>query len=208
MLRHVLELFAAQGITEFVLAAGFRHDLVADFARDLPSAWCVTVLDTGDYTGTAGRILRARDEVGDTFFATYADGLSDVDLHALAAFHRDHGGAATVTAVQLPSPYGTVEADDDGRVRRFREKPTLPDRWINGGFFVFDRRAFAVDGAWAGDDLEREVLPRLADAGALFAYRHRGFWKSMDTYKDALELTALCQDGAAPWLRSAIDASS
>jgi glucose-1-phosphate cytidylyltransferase len=202
---HVLDVFAGQGVTDFVLAAGVRHDLIAEFAAQEPPPRRVEVIDTGEDTGTGGRIRRCLDRVGPTFFATYADGLSDVDLAALLAFHHDHGGAATLTTVPLPSPYGTLDCDDDGRVRRFREKPTLLDRWINGGFFVFEQRALA---STAGDDLERDVLPALSDAGELFAYRHRGFWKSMDTYKDALELTALCQDGSAPWLRSAVDASS
>jgi glucose-1-phosphate cytidylyltransferase len=207
VLRHVLDLFAAQGIREFVLAAGFRHELIAEFAGTLPSDWITTVVDTGEDTNTAARIEKCRDHLGDTFLATYADGLSDVDLHALVAFHRDHPGAATVTTVPLQSQYGRLVCDDDGRVRAFHEKPTLDDHWINAGFFVFDQRAFDDD-LWRGDDLERDVLPSLTAAGELFAYRHRGFWKSMDTYKDALELTALCRDGTAPWLTSATSASS
>jgi glucose-1-phosphate cytidylyltransferase len=143
--------------------------------------------------------------VGETFFATYADGLGDVDLTALLSFHHAHPGAATLTTVPLPSQYGTIEQGEDGKVLRFREKPVLPDHWINGGFFVFDRRAFEN---WQGNDLEREVLPALGAAGELYAYRHRGFWKSMDTYKDALDLTALAAEGRKPWARSVSPASS
>jgi glucose-1-phosphate cytidylyltransferase len=205
VLRHLLELYASQGIREFVLAAGFRRELIEEFASTLPGDWKATVVDTGEDTGTGARIQQCRDFVDDTFFATYADGLGDVDLHALLAFHEHHPGAATVTTVPLRSQYGTLVCDGDDRVTAFEEKPTLDGHWINAGFFVFDQRAFD---AWHGDDLERDVLPALSMAGELFAFRHHGFWKSMDTYKDALELTALCRDGTAPWLTSATSASS
>ena len=197
VLQHVMEIYARQGFDDFVLSAGYRADLVAEFAADLPDAWRVQVVDTGEDTGTAGRILGCTEQLGPTFMATYGDGLGAVDVGALLARHRAHRGSATVTAVPLPSPYGTMEWDDDGRVRRFREKPRLADHWINAGFFVMDRRAFDH---FAGDDLEQDVLPALATAGELYVYRHTGFWRSMDTYKDALALTALCREGEGPWM--------
>ena len=198
VLRHVLDVFAAQGFRSFVLAAGYRGDMIEEFAKTLDDELDVVVRDTGDETGTGGRILACADDVaGDVFFATYADGLGNVDLRALRDFHLSHSGAATVTTVPLPSQYGTLDLDDDRRVRRFREKPRLADHRINAGFFAFDRRAFD---AWAGDDLEREVLPALATAGELYAFDHDGFWKSMDTYKESLDLTELCRDGRPPWL--------
>lgn len=196
ILQHVMELYAAQGFTDFVLAAGFKHELVADFARTLPGSWRIDVVDSGEETNTGGRIWFCRERLGDTFFATYADGLGDVDLRSLAAYHHSHPGSATITTVPLPSQYGTLVIGHDGRVQHFREKPQLKDHWINAGFFVMDRRVFDH---WSGEDLEREVLPALGRASELYAYRHEGFWKSMDTYKDALELTALCTDGRAPW---------
>ncbi len=198
ILRHVMAIYAEQGFDDFVLAAGFRVDMIEAFAGLLPSEWKVDVVDTGEDTNTGGRVARIGAAAGDPFFLTYGDGLGDVDLEALAAFHAGHEGSGTVTTVPLPSQYGTIECDDDGRVQRFREKPRLPDHWINAGFMVFDQRALAT---W-GEDLEREVLPALGAHGELFAYRHTGFWKSMDTYKDALELTALCTGGAPPWTRS------
>jgi glucose-1-phosphate cytidylyltransferase len=205
VLRHVMDLYAAQGFTDFVLAAGFKHELIAEFAATLPREWTVSVRDTGLDTATGARVAACRDELGERFFATYADGLADVDLGAVLAFHAAHGAPATVTSVPLPSQYGTLDVDDDGRVRRFVEKPVLPDHWINGGFFAFDERVFA---RWTGDDLEGEVLPALAAAGELRAYRHHGFWKSMDTYKDALELTRLASGGRPPWTRLPARASS
>jgi len=201
VLRHVMDVYAGQGFTRFVLAAGYKHELVAEYAEGLPSGWDVEVVDTGEETNTGGRVAKVRGRLDDTFFLTYADGLGDVDLAALAAFHagnRERGGVATLTTVPLTSQYGTIEFDGDGRIGRFREKPQLEEHWINAGFFVVDQAAFEH---WAGEDLERDVLPALGAAGALFAFRHRGFWRSMDTYKDSLELSALCSDGRRPWVR-------
>jgi glucose-1-phosphate cytidylyltransferase len=204
VLLHVMNIYAAAGYRSFVLAAGFKIDAIRAFADGLPEAWTVDVIDTGIESNTGERIAQCRDVAGETFFATYADGLADIDLNALLDFHRAHEGSATMTTVPLPSQYGTISYGEDGRVQSFKEKPVLEDHWINAGFFVFDDRAFD---RWAGSDLEREVLPSLGDARELFAYRHRGFWRSMDTYKDALELTSLVVEGKGPWIRSETRAS-
>jgi glucose-1-phosphate cytidylyltransferase len=205
ILLHLMEIYAGQGFDDFVLSAGFRSDLIERFAADLPRHWSVDVVNTGEEAGTGERIRRCRGRLGQTFLATYGDGLGAVDLRALLDYHASHPAAATVTTVPLPSPYGTLEWDDVGRVNHFKEKPRLQDHWINAGFFVFDERAFEH---WRGDDLEREVLPALAAEGELYAYRHSGFWRSMDTYKDALELSALCREGDGPWTISPAPASS
>jgi glucose-1-phosphate cytidylyltransferase len=196
ILEHVLEIYARQGFVDFILAAGFRADLISEFATNLKRGWLVNVVETGDETNTGERVRTCRSLLGDTCFVTYGDGLGNVDLSALLSFHQAHGAAATLTTVPLPSQYGTIDANASGQVRRFREKPRLLDHRINAGFFVFEQRAFDL---WQGEDLEREVLPALAAQGELFAYSHEGFWKSMDTYKDALELTELCLRGAPPW---------
>ncbi|MGH9299098.1 MAG: sugar phosphate nucleotidyltransferase [Acidimicrobiales bacterium] len=197
VLWHVMSIYAQQGFDDFVLAAGYRAELIADFADGLTEPWRVEVVDTGEDTGTGGRVARCADSLGEVFFVTYGDGLGAVDIRVLLNFHNSNPGAVTVTAVPLPSPYGTLEWDEAGRVQRFIEKPRLADHWINAGFFVIERRALAH---WSGDDLEREILPRLAAAHELFAYRHHGFWRSMDTYKDAVELSALCMEGEGPWM--------
>ncbi len=200
VLLHLMEIYASQGFTDFVLAAGYKLPLIEAFAEDVPAAWDVEVVDTGADTNTGGRVRRVADRVGDDdFFLTYSDGLGNVDLAALLDFHRGHGGAATLTTVPLPSQYGTLDVDDRGRVHRFKEKPRLPDHLINAGYFVVARRAFDL---WPdpGEDLERDVLPALGAIDELFAFRHLGFWRSMDTYKDATELSALCAGGAGPWL--------
>jgi glucose-1-phosphate cytidylyltransferase len=198
VLLHVLRIYADQGVTEFILSAGYLADRIVAFARSCPHSWEIEVVDTGVEANTADRILGVRHLLDDTFFANYSDGLGDVDLDALTTFHKGHDGAATLTTVPLPSQYGTIDTGGDGRVKRFREKPRLTDHRINGGYFVFDLHAFEH---FVGSDLERDVLPALGAAGELYAYAHPGFWKSMDTYKDAQELTELAQTGA-PWIRS------
>lgn len=195
VLGHLLRIYADQGFTEFVLSAGYLAEAVVEFARDCPSSWDVEVVDTGVETNTAGRLTGVRHLLDDTFMANYADGLGDVDLAALLDFHDEHPGSATLTTMALPSQYGTIETDRYDRITEFKEKPRLHDHRINGGYFVFEPRAFDH---FHGADLERDVLPELGDAGELYAYRHQGFWKSMDTYKDAQELTELAQQGA-PW---------
>ena len=199
VLAHLMEIYAAQGFREFVLAAGFKRDLIVAFAAEQPPGWSVEVVDTGEDANTGERVRRCADRVGDVFFVTYGDGLGDVDLTRLLAFHREHPGTATVTTVALPSQYGTIDYGADGRVERFREKPLLPEHRINAGFFVFDRAVFDM---WHGHDLEREVLPDLCARGELYAYDHHGFWKSMDTHKDTVALSELCRDDQPPWVRS------
>lgn len=202
ILHHVLEIYARQGFDDFILAAGFRVDLIEAFAGALTEGWSVDVIDTGLDTNTGERVQVCRDLLGERCLVTYGDGLGNVDLSALLAFHEDHRAAATLTTVALPSQYGTIDALEDGQVQRFREKPRLKEHRINAGFFVFDRRCFDL---WEGTDLEREVLPALSAHGELYAYDHEGFWKSMDTYKDALELTSLCLESTMPpWFDTSV----
>ena len=196
VLGHLMHIYASQGFTDFVLSAGYLADRIVDFANACPAAWNVEVVDTGEDSNTAERITGVADRLEGTFLANYADGLGNVDLASLVAFHEGHGGSATLTTVPLPSQYGTIDIAATGQVQDFREKPRLPDHRINGGYFVFDVEALDL---FVGRDLEREVLPRVASAGALFAFKHDGFWKSMDTYKDAQELTELAR-ADAPWL--------
>jgi glucose-1-phosphate cytidylyltransferase len=199
ILDHLMRIYAAQGFTDFVLAAGYLADRIEAFAGGCPAEWTVEVVDTGEDTNTGGRVRRVADRVGEVFFLTYADGLGNVDLDALLAFHRGHPGAATLTTVPLPSQYGTLHVDWAGRVHGFTEKPRLPDHLINAGYFVLDDRVFDL---WPdpGEDLERDVLPALGQSDELYAFQHHGFWRSMDTYKDAVDLTTLCADGPGPWL--------
>jgi glucose-1-phosphate cytidylyltransferase len=195
ILWHVMSLYAAQGFERFLLLTGNGAGQVESFADTLE--WDVRCVDTGADTPTGGRLHRARDELqGGTFCLTYADGVADIDLRALLAFHAGRGGAATITVVRPENPWGVARLANDGRVDGFQEKPRL-DSWVNGGFMVMEPRALEEIGP--DDVLERGPLERLARAGELFAFRHEGFWDCMDTYKDTLLLNELWERGEAPW---------
>jgi glucose-1-phosphate cytidylyltransferase len=199
LLRAVLGIYAEQGHDCFVLAAGYRCEAVVEFARTLPRSWSVEVVDTGADTSTGERLRRVRFLLGRQFFATYGDGVADVDLEALLGVHRRGGRLATLTAVPLRSQYGTLTLGESDDVRDFQEKPMLADHWINGGFFALDAGVFDE---WPGPDLERDVLPGLAARGQLSVHRHRGFWRSVDTEKDLEELSERAGREGLPGLTS------
>ena len=214
ILWHVMKIFAAFGHNHFILALGHQADALKryflefepmsrdftlrlgdsgeiDYHQHNQDDWRVTLADTGLLTDKGSRIRRvARYVDGDTFFVTYGDGVGDVDLHALLAFHRAHGRLATLTGVRARWQYGIVHADATGQVSGFEEKPLL-DHWINGGFMVFNRGVFDYLGHGDDTDLEGQTLPRLAADGQLMMYRHTGFWRSMDTFKEARMLDEL-----------------
>jgi glucose-1-phosphate cytidylyltransferase len=200
ILWHVVQLYAVQGFRRVLLATGYKGELIERFvaAHEWPPGVVVECVDTGLETQTGGRIkalepLLSREAL---FCATYADGVADIDLEALLAFHAGHPGLATMTVVRPELQFGITELEADGRVRGFREKPRS-EHWINGGFFCFD--AGVLD-YLAGDSvLERTPLERLAADGQLRARRHEGFWECMDTYKDAVALNDLWSSGRAPW---------
>lgn len=196
ILVHLMRIYAEQGFRKFVLAAGHRKEMLFDYFDGRFSEWDVQIVDTGEDADTADRVQRCTRYVGDTFFATYGDGLGDIDLHALAKSHRDSGARATLTSVPLRSQYGLVVFDQDGWIERFEEKPLIRDCFINAGFFVFEKAAFQD---WQGHNLERDLLPALAAKKQLHAYQHNGFWKSMDTSKDQQEMESLCLGGVSPW---------
>lgn len=198
VLLRVMEIYARQGITDFVISVGYRKEVILDYFENRTLGWNVEIVDTGATTDTGGRILNCRHLLGETFMATYADGLSDVSIPDLLAFHRACGALGTITCVPLRSQYGTVSSDADGRITEFKEKPVMPDHWINAGFFVMEP---AIFDHWQGENLERDVFPALLPGRHLAAYRHDGFFKSMDTYKDQQEIEAMFAAGNLPWLR-------
>jgi glucose-1-phosphate cytidylyltransferase len=200
VLWHLMRGYAAQGFDDFVLCLGHRGDEIRRYfeaARPGDAAWRLTFAETGEDTNTGGRVKRVQHLIGEApFMLTYGDGLADIDLRGLAAFHAAHGRTGTVTVVRPASPFGIVDLGPDGLVARFREKPPMQD-WVNGGFFVFQPAFFDL---LADDDvLESGPLQRLAEEGGLVAFRHTGFWRCMDTYKDTLQLNACWASGRAPW---------
>lgn len=197
IIMHLMEIYARQGFTNFILAAGHRKEILMDYFHGRVPEWNVQVVDTGESSDTGDRIRLCKDLVQDTFMATYGDGLGNVDLAELVAAHQQSGALATLTSVPLRSQYGTLATDDAGRITEFHEKPVIRDYWINAGYFVFQK---AVFDHWQGHNLECDVFPHLARMGAIYTYRHTGFWRSMDTSKDQQELEKLYDGGTPPWL--------
>jgi glucose-1-phosphate cytidylyltransferase len=198
VLWHLLKLYSHYGLNDFVLCLGYLGDEIKRYFVDAKEDWRIAFADTGLDTPTGGRLHRVREHLGadETFCVTYGDGLSDINLDALLRFHDNHQRCATLTAVHPQSNFGFLKLDSDNLVTEFQEKPILED-WINGGFFVFNRKIF--DHLEDDSTLEREPLEHLAHAGQLAAYRHMGFWKCMDTYKDNLEFNQLWDEGQAAW---------
>jgi glucose-1-phosphate cytidylyltransferase len=220
MLWHIMNIYAAHGFRNFLIAGGYKSEIIKEYFANyyrhnsdlfvelasgkIESAdtrapdWRIGCIDTGQNTMTGGRLLRLRAHLQDsTFMVTYGDGVGDIDLAALLAFHRSHGKLASVTAVHPPARFGGMDLEQD-RVSHFAEKSPEHAGWINGGFFVFEPGVFDYI---AGEDmrLEAEPLSGLADDGELMAFRHEGFWKPMDTLREKQELVSLWQDGNAPW---------
>ena len=217
---HIMKIYSGHGIQDFVICLGYKgyvlkeyfanyflhmSDVTIDMAHNKlevhqkgAEPWKVTLVDTGDNTQTGGRLKRVARYIGDDPFCfTYGDGVADVDIKALVAFHRSRKVKATLTAVQPPGRFGALVLQDK-LVASFREKPEGDGGWINGGFFVLSPEVLDYV---AGDDTvwEREPLERLAKERSLAAYLHRGFWQPMDTLRDKNHLEALWSSGAAPW---------
>jgi glucose-1-phosphate cytidylyltransferase len=196
---HVIQLYAIQGFSRFVLATGYRGAAIERFVRAQawPAGVSVACVDTGAETNTGGRLKLLESQLdGERFCVTYADGVADIDLEALLRFHDRHRALATMTVVRPRLQFGVTEIDAHGVVSGFHEKPRS-EHWINGGFFCFEARVLTyLD---TDSVLERAPLERLAGDGELRAYRHEGFWDCMDTYKDAVELNDLWAAGKAPW---------
>ncbi len=202
LLWHVISIYAAQGFQRFYPLTGYLGEMVSEFtdSEEWPDGVTVDCIDTGPDTPTGGRIkLAAPATGGQRFCATYADGVADIDLGALLAFHAEHGRIGTMTTVRPDLQWGVVEVGPDGEVDGFVEKPRS-EHWINGGFFCFE--ADFLDRLSDESVLESDPLERLARDGQLRAYRHHGFWDCMDTYKDQVTLNDLWEAGRAPWLEA------
>jgi glucose-1-phosphate cytidylyltransferase len=220
ILWHIMKLYSHFGIHDFVVCLGYKGYTIKEYFanyflhnsdvtinlrnnelkvhQNSSEPWSVTLVDTGDDTGTGGRLRRVRQHVDDeTFCFTYGDGLADVDVAALIEFHRQQKTHATLTAVQPPGRFGVIDIEED-KIRDFTEKPPGDGSWINGGFFVLEPEVFdLIDGdatSW-----ERGPMETLARSGQLSAFRHAGFWHPMDTMRDKTYLEELWSSGRAPW---------
>lgn len=221
ILWHIMNIYSAQGINEFIIAAGYKGEVIKDYflnfyainndiTIDLSNGttivhdgnqpkWKIHVVDTGLYTQTGGRLKRLKKwlENENLFMFTYGDGVADIDLKALLNFHRAHGRLATVTTVRAPARFGRIVFDED-RVVNFYEKPEAAEGWINGGYFILNPEVIDYI---EGDETiwERDPIERLARDGQLMGYRHYGFWSCMDTLKEKNYLEELWSSGKAPW---------
>lgn len=219
ILWHILKIYSAHGINDFIICAGYKgyvikeyfanyflhmSDVTFDMANNTMEVhqkkaepWRVTIVDTGDETMTGGRIKRVAPYLDGPFCCTYGDGVGDVDITALIAFHKAGGRLATLTGVQPPGRFGALQLQGD-QVQSFQEKPEGDGSWINGGFFVLDPAVIDL----IDDDStiwERSPLERLAADGQLGIFRHHGFWRPMDTLRDKIELETLWDKRIAPW---------
>jgi len=196
ILWHIMKTYAHYGFNNFVLCLGYKANQIENYFAD-NREWNITFTDTGLNTNTGGRIKRIEQHINNSpFCVTYADGLADINLNDLLGFHKQHNEIATITTVRPRSPFGILELDHNSRVTSFAEKPVL-DHWINGGFFVFDMDIFSY--IKENDTLEEEVFERLVQDKQISAYKHRGFWKCMDTYKDNLELNEMYTSNKVKW---------
>ena len=226
LIEHIMRIYAVNGVSEFVVALGYRGELIKDYfanhylqRRDLTvemrdgavemhpthedalwDNWRIHLIDTGLDTMTGGRIRRLREWLADdTFCLTYGDGLGNVDVAASLAFHRAQGATATLTAVHPPTRWGHLDLDGP-LVSDFREKPQTTEGWINGGFYVLEP---SVIDLIEGDNtiFEQDPLPALSHRGGLHAFRHEGFWQGIDTLRDLVQMRDLWESGERPWLK-------
>ena len=223
ILWHIMKIYARYGYEDFVLCLGYKGDAIRDYFinyelrnRDVSvtlgtgelrvhdgdhgeAGWKVTLAETGDNTMTGGRLLRAARHLDAArFMVTYGDGVADIDIAALMAFHERQGKLGTVTAVRPSSRFGEL-AIENGLVRTFKEKPQVHEGWINGGFFVFEPGVLEHLGG-TGDSLEQGLLMKLSEMGQLAVYQHPGFWQCMDTYREMQILNEMCRQDRAVWL--------
>jgi len=223
ILWHIMKLYSHYGFNDFVILLGYKSYVIkeyfanyflhqSDVTIDLTNngmeihnnssePWKVTLLDTGLNTMTGGRIKRAQKFIGDEpFMLTYGDGVSDVNIEELVAFHKTHGKALTMTSVQPEGRFGALDIEADGHVSQFKEKPKGDGNWINGGFFVCEAKVFEYITEGDSTVFEQSPLMNLAIDNEIYAYKHSGFWKPMDTLRDKVSLNKMYDERKAPWM--------
>jgi glucose-1-phosphate cytidylyltransferase len=222
ILWHIMKIYSYWGFNEFVILTGYKSHIIKDYFinyytrysditvdmknnvvelhKHRTEPWKVSMLYTGSDTMTGGRLLAAKDFIGkERFMLTYGDGVSDININELIKSHESAGKYVTLTSIQPSGRFGALDIKNNGAITSFKEKPDGDGMWVNGGFFVMEPDVF--DYLTEGNDtiLEKKPLEALAKDGQLNAYKHSGFWRSMDTLKDKNDLTALWQEDAAPW---------
>jgi glucose-1-phosphate cytidylyltransferase len=223
ILWHIMKIYSSYGFKEFVICLGYKGYMIkeyfanyflhqSDVTIDLDNNkmeihssesedWKVTLVDTGVETNTAGRIKRIKKYVNnEAFMLTYGDGVANININQLIEFHKKTGKLATLTSIQLPGRFGNIEANREGTVMKFQEKPTGDGVWINGGFFVLEPGVFKyLEGDMDEIQWEKKPLMEIAQDGQLSAYMHNGFWKCMDAIRDKIELETLWASGESHW---------
>ena len=198
ILWHLMNIFAQQGFTDFLIAAGYKSQVIVDWVETMNFEWNVQVLDTGLETQTGGRIKLCMNQFpGERVFATYGDGLANVNLMKLLSFHERHQGLATLTAVHPPARFGVVETNN-GLVTHFGEKSQAGSGWINGGFFILEGGVANYVHS-ISEPFETGAIPRLVQESQLMAYHHEGFWHPMDTLREKQDLGRMLLKGNPPW---------
>lgn len=223
ILWHIMKIYSSFGYNDFVILLGYKGYVIKEYFANYflhssdveinlqdnsveilnssSEPWKITLIDTGQNTMTGGRVKRIEKLVGnESFFLTYGDGVSDINIEDLLREHRKNGAAITMTSVQPDGRFGTFESRSDGKVSRFLEKPRGDGSWINGGFFVCEPKVFNYIKNGDSTIFEQEPLQEMASEGELYTYRHNGFWKCMDTLKDKNDLNEMCESGSASWV--------
>tara|TARA_B100001996_G_scaffold366825_1_gene337896 strand:+ start:674 stop:1366 length:693 start_codon:yes stop_codon:yes gene_type:complete len=198
ILEHIMNSYSKFDFKEFIIALGYKGELIKEHFKSHKNKWKVNLVDTGQNTMTGGRLKRLKEVIGnETFMLTYGDGLSNINLKELLEFHKKNKKIVTVSAVRPPARFGFIKFKDD-KVLSFKEKSKLDVGWINGGFFVMEPKFLD----YIKDDstyLEREPLEKIAKEGNMCAYKHSGFWQCMDTLRDKIVLEELIREGNPPW---------
>ena len=199
ILTHIMKIYKSFSINDFIIAAGYKKEIIIDYYKNSKEFKNLKIIDTGKDTMTGGRLLRLKPMFtkNEIFFMTYGDGLCDVDLNHLKNFHFNHKKLATVTAVHPPIKFGELEIENE-KVKKFEEKPQTKTGWINGGFFILNYKVFDYI---KGDCtlFERQPMEQLAKEENLMAFKHEGFWKCMDSLRDRIDLDKLCNENKAFW---------
>ncbi len=203
ILVHLMRYFAAFGHSDFIIAAGYKHELIEDFFVEFKHPWNVKVINTGLDVGTGGRLLKLDKYLDDVFLLTYGDGLGNVDLNQLEMIHTQSDFRVVVTAVRPPARFGSIKSSGN-LVTSFQEKNPHDEGWINGGFFICDKQVLSLipglEEPWEG-----EPMTRLVQESALGVLHHNGWWQPMDTLRDKRQLEAIWKSGSVPWVRTELN---